>query len=85
MFVVTASNRLLFGTIDLFHKCGRRQLNLSFANSFLHNDLFNVFLDLAVYLLVGFTIKMCLKIHGVSILTEAHKVECLKFTINLFK
>ena len=56
MFIVTASNRLLFGAANLFHKCGPPIAQLKFAKFFLHNDLNNTFLDLAVYLLTGFSI-----------------------------
>ena len=56
MCIVTASNRSLFGAINLFHKCGPRQLNLNFAKFFLHNGLDNIFLDLEVYLLIGFSV-----------------------------
>ena len=88
MCIVTACNRSLFGAINLFHKFGLRWLNLNFAKFFLHNGLNNIFLDLIVYLLIGFS----LKIDGVSIFTKIQKAECLKYVnfmhchcINLFK
>ena len=64
-FIVTASNRSLFRPTNLFHKYGPRKLNINFAKFFLHNGLNERFLDLAVYLLIGFSVYMCLKIDGV--------------------
>lgn len=56
MFIVTAFNRLLFRSKNLFHKSGiAQQLNLYFANFFLHNYFEKPFLDFAVYFLIDFT------------------------------
>ena len=49
-------NRILNTDSNRSSKCGPRQLNLNFSKFFLHNGLNNIFLDLVVYLLIGFRV-----------------------------